>query len=249
VFGVDVTDPETPIVRGSLTLQSSSSLLSPVSLIYSGYWLVHDYSRNQIYVINIEDPDQPSVLSQWSVPNMVNGGPGIMMIEGDLLYLPCGENSTLRIYDLFDVTSVSEIGLVSTGEEAYGPAVKIGNYLYMTTSVYRGSSYMKVVDVSDLENPVILKTLAFTGYLKSQKGQLFSFAVSTPTITAYSLEDPTTPIVEESTDIPIPAPSTALGLYPLSFPSAAWVGDYLVGITYGSEAAYHAIRAFYFIVN
>lgn len=245
VFGVDVSDPAGPVVRGALTLQTASSLLSPVSLIYQGYLLVHDYSRNRIYVIAVSDPDAPTLFSQWSVPNMVNGGPGIMMREGDRLYLPCGENGTFRIYDLSDLAAVSEMGAVAMGAQSFGTAVKIGPYAYATAG-----PYLRVIDVSDPYLPVIVGTAPANGHLMVRNGRLFALGSSSPpTIYAYSLAVPTSPAAESSSTLPIPTPSTALGIYPLSYPAAAWIGDRLVGMTYGSAAAYHGLRALRFIVN
>jgi hypothetical protein len=247
VFGIDVSDPANPVMRGSLILQTESSLLSGVSRIYAGYLLVHDYSRNLIYIINISNPDAPAVYNSWSVPNMVNGGPGTMLIEGTLLYLPCGENSTFRIYNLADLSAVIEVGSVSTGAEAYGTAVKIGSYVYITASVYGGSSYMKVIDVSTPASPAVVGTMAFTGYLKGKNGKLFSFSMSS--VCAYSLADPVNPVVEASSTVAFPAPSTGLNLYPMSSPAATWIGDYLIGMTYGSTSQYDGARALHFTVN
>lgn len=245
VFGVDVSDPANPVVRGSLTLQSSSSLLTQASLVHAGYWLVHDYSRNLIYVIDISDPDAPAVHSSWGVPNMVNGGPGIMMIDGDRFYLPCGENGTLRIYDLSDLSAVYEMGAVAMGAESYGTAVKIGPYVYATAG-----PYLRIIDVSDPAHPAIVGTATPHGYLKGRNGRLFAVGLSSPpTIYAYSLTVPTAPALESSVTLPVPAPSTALYVGPLALPSATWVGDYLLGMTYGSAAAYHGLRALLFIVN
>lgn len=244
VFGVDVSDPANPLLRGALTLQAGSSLLSPVSLAYQGYLLVHDYSRNLIYIVDVSDPDIPVLFSQWGVPNMVNGGPGIMMIEGNLLYLPSGENRTLRIYDLTDLSAVFQRGWVSVPDECYGTAVKIGSRVYVTTR-----STLTVVDVSDPSVPLVVRNTTPAGYLLARNGRLFAFGVGSPTVTAYSLADPAAPVAESSSIIPVPPPSTALGIYPLIYPAAAWIGDRLVGMTYGSAAAYHGLRALRFVVN
>src|ERR1017187_9736221 len=55
IFGVDVSNPASPYVRGSLQLQTASSLVSWWSnlLVYSGYLLVQDYAQNKVYVIDI----------------------------------------------------------------------------------------------------------------------------------------------------------------------------------------------------
>ena len=245
VFGVDVSDPANPVIRGSLTLQTSSSLLWYDSLIYSGYLLVHDYSRNLIYVINISNPDAPVKFSEWAVPDMVNGGSGDMMIEGSLLYLPCGENRTFRIYNLANLAAVTQVGSVSTGAENYGTAVKIGSYVYTTTN----SPNMKVIDVSDPASPSVVGSVAFTGYLKGRNGKLFSFDYSTPTVHAYSLANPIAPVVEASSTVPAPAPSTSLNVSPMNHQAATWVGNYLIGMTYGSAPQYNGARALNFTVN
>jgi hypothetical protein len=242
VFGVDVSNPANPVIRGSLTLQAGTSLISYTSLIYGGYLLVHDYSDNLIYVIDISNPDAPVKYSQWGVPNMVNGGPGLMMIDGTFLYLPCGENQTFRIYNLANLAAVTQVGSVSTGGETYGTAVKIGSYVYLTPN---GS--MKVIDVSNPASPAVVGSVAFTGYLKGRNEKLFSF--NGATISAYSLANPIAPVVEDSSTVPPPAPSTSLNVNQMSYPAATWVGNYLVGMTHGSASQYNGARALDFTVN
>jgi len=249
VFGVDVSDPSSPVLRGTVQLQSTSSLLSRYSLIYAGYWLVHDYSRSLIYVIDISDPDAPTVFSSWSVPNMVNGGPGTMMVDGTLLYLPCGENFTLRIYDLSDLSAVTQVGSVSTGnEQLFGNAVKIGSLVYVDTNIYLGASFLTIFDVSDPTQPTIVGSGPSVGVLMGRNGKLFAFSGGN-TVSAISLLDPLQPVVENTVTIPIPAPSTSLELSPLSTPLANWVGGYLIGMTGGSASQYSGVRALNFYVN
>lgn len=251
VFGVDVSNPTNPVVRGSLTLQTNSSLLANVSLIYAGYWLVQDYSRNLIYVIDISNPDAPAKYSQWSVPSMVNGGPGPMMIEGTLLYLPCGEAKVFNIYDLADLTNVTLLGSVPTTGECHGTAVKIGSYVYLTTDY--NESNMKVIDVSNPANPTIVRNVAIVSAynFKGRNGKLFSFACdNTSTVRAYSLANPIVPVEEASSTVPAPAPSTSLGLCGMAYPQATWVGNYLIGMTNGSlSPQYDGARALDFTVN
>lgn len=248
VFGVDVSDPANPVVRGSLTLKTTTSLLSNKSVLYAGYWLVHDYSDNLIYVIDISNPDTPVKHSEWGVPNMVNGGPGTMMIDENLLYLTCGENFTLRIYNLTDLTTVTQVGFVSTApEQQFGNPVKIGSYVYVGTNIYLGASFLKVIDVSDPANPTVVGSLPPAGALRGRNGKLFSFLG--PTVSAFSLADPENPVVEASSTVPPPAPSTSLDIGRMSEPAAKWVGSYLVGMTHGSDAANNGVRALYFPVN
>ncbi len=177
VFGVDVSNPASPVVRGSLTLQAASSLLSTSSLVYSGYWLVHDYSRNLIYVLDISNPDAPAKSCQWGVPDMVNGGPGRMMVDGTLLYLPCGEDETLRIYNLANLASVVQVGSVSTVAEAYGNAVKIGSYVYVIANVWMGGSSMQIINVSNPAAPVNTGSVVVSNgaAIRARNGKLFLF--------------------------------------------------------------------------
>ena len=87
------------------------------------------------------------------------------------------------------------------------------------------------------------------GYLKSRNGKLFSFDHNTPTVRAYSLANPIAPVEEASSTVTIPEPSTSLVVYPLANPTATWEGNYLIGMTYGSEAQYNGLRALNFTVN
>jgi hypothetical protein len=252
VFGVDVSNPANPVLRGSLTLQTASSLLSNSSTIYSGYLLVHDYSRNLIYVINISNPNAPTVFGQWSVPNMVDGGPGFMLIEGTLLYLPCGETKRLNIYNLSNLAAVSLVGSVSfPQEEPYGPVVKIGSYLYLNASVYSGptfvEAYTEVINVANPASPAVVATIAPNGYFKTKNNKLFS--LNDAKIYSYSLANPAAPVIIDSSTVAKPAGTTNLYLTAMAMSSATWVGDYLIGFTWSNVTAYSGIRALYFPVN
>jgi hypothetical protein len=252
VFGVDVSDPASPVLRGSLTLQTASSLLSSSSTIYSGYLLVHDYSRNLIYVINISNPSAPTVFSQWSVPNMVDGGPGFMLIEGTTLYLPCGETKTLKIYNLSNLAAVSLVGSVSfPQEEPYGPVVKIGSYLYLNASVYSGptfiEAYTEVINVANPASPSVVGTLAPNGYFKMKNNKLFS--LNDAKIYSYSLANPAAPVITDSSTVAKPAGTADLYLTGMAMSSATWVGDYLIGYTRSDVYASSGVRAVYFPVN
>ena len=219
VFGVDVSNPASPVVRGSLTLQAASSLLSTSSLVYSGYWLVHDYSRNLIYVLDISNPDAPAQYSQWGVPVMVNGGPGRMMVDGTLLYLPCGEDETLRIYNLANLASVVQVGSVSTVAEAYGNAVKIGSYVYVIANVWGGGSSMQIIDVSNPAAPVNTGSVVVSNgaAIRARNDKLFLFEGTTPTVRVYSLANPLAPVVEASSTVSFSGPTATLGITPLSW--------------------------------
>ncbi len=254
MFGVDVSNPASPYVRGSLQLQTASSLVSWWSnlLVYSGYLLVQDYAQNKVYVIDISNPDAPKKFSEWSLPWMVDGGDAGMTIDGHYLYMPCRQAQVLNIYDLTNLAAVTLAGSVSTGsEEAWEWPAKIGSYLYLNVSTYgSGVVHMKVVDVSNPAAPTIVGTVASTGETIAKNGRLFSLGTSgsNATASAYSLANPIAPVVEASSTVPPPSPSTSLNLWLMASPQAGWVGDFLIGMTDGSSG-YSGVRAVYFPVN
>jgi Uncharacterized conserved protein len=254
MFGVDVSNPASPYVRGSLQLQTTLSLVSRWSnlLIYSGYLLVQDYAQNKVYVIDISNPDAPKKFSEWSTPWMVDGGDAGMTIDGHYLYMPCRQAFVLNIYDLSNLAAVTLAGSVSTGsEEAWEWPVKIGSYLYMNVSTYAsGVVHMKVINVSNPTTPTIVGTVASTGETITKNGRLFSLGTSgsNAIAAAYSLANPIVPAVEAVSSVPPPSPSTTLNLWQMASPQAGWVGDYLIGMTDGS-GSYSGVRAVYFPVN
>jgi hypothetical protein len=254
MFGVDVSNPASPYVRGSLQLQTTLSLVSRWSnlLIYSGYLLVQDYAQDKVYVIDISNPDAPKKFSEWSTPWMVDGGDAGMTIDGHYLYMPCRQAFVLNIYDLSNLAAVTLAGSVSTGsEEAWEWPVKIGSYLYMNVSTYSsGVVHMKVINVSNPTTPTIVGTVASTGETITKNGRLFSLGTSggNAIAAAYSLANPILPTVEAVSSVPPPSPSTTLNLWQMASPQAGWVGDYLIGMTDGS-GSYSGVRAVYFPVN
>jgi len=250
IFGVDVSNPANPVLRGTLTLQTGSSLISNCSAIYSGHLLVHDYSRNLIYVINISDPDAPTVYSQWSVPNMVNSGPGWMLVDGSLLYLPCRENRLFKIYNLNNLADVIEVGSVATANYLSGPVVKIGSYAYISVDYIGGVA----VDVSNPAAPAIAGNFNVNaGYFKAKNGKLFSiqdmYTTTSNRVYAYSLANPAAPAIEDSSSVANPAGTTAVRFMGSTVTSANWVGNYLIGYSSTDIPALSGVRALYFPVN
>jgi hypothetical protein len=257
IFGVDVSNPASPYVRGSLQLQTASSLVSWWSnlLVYSGYLLVQDYAQNKVYVIDISNPDAPTKFSEWSVPWMVDGGDAGMTINGHYLYMPCRQAQVLNIYDLTNLSAVTLAGSISTGsEEAWEWPVKIGAYLYMNVSTYgSGVVHMKVIDVSNPANPTIVGTVPSTGKTIARNGKLFTLGTSgnNALASAYSLANPIAPVVEAATTVPPPPPTQTLNLWLMASPQTGWVGNYLIGMTYDETGNYSNSRigAVYFPVN
>ena len=257
IFGVDVSNPASPYVRGSLQLQTASSLVSWWSnlLVYSGYLLVQDYAQNKVYVIDISNPDAPTKFSEWSVPWMVDGGDAGMTINGHYLYMPCRQAQVLNIYDLTNLSAVTLAGSISTGsEEAWEWPVKIGAYLYMNVSTYgSGVVHMKVIDVSNPANPTIVGTVPSTGETIARNGRLFTLGTSgnNALASAYSLANPIAPVVEAATTVPPPPPTQTLNLWLMASPQTGWVGNYLIGMTYDETGNYgdSRIGAVYFPVN
>ena len=158
---------------------------------------------------------------------------------------------SLKIYDLYDLAAVTEVGSVSTGAEQHQYAVKIGSYIYAPGIIWLHPelSSMKVIDVFDPANPILVGTIPFIGSVKRRNGKLFGFSSIGPEVYAYSLADPENPQLEASSTVPLPAPSTSLNLFYMSNPVASWVGDYLIGVTHGSAGQYNGVRALYFPVN
>jgi hypothetical protein len=112
---------------------------------------------------------------------------------------------------------------------------------------------MKVIDVSNPAAPTIVGTPASPSSLNmlARNGRLFSFGTSgsNATVSAYSLANPIAPVVEASSIVPPPAPSTILDLGNMAYWQHGWVGNYLIGVTYGSIINYYGVRALYFPVN
>ena len=90
------------------------------------------------------------------------------------------------------------------------------------------------------------RKLAEHGVCQRQKRQAVSLNGA---VYAFSLANPILPVVENSLAVPPPAPSASLDVSQLSFPAATWVGNYLIGMMYGSAASYNGARALPFTVN
>ena len=154
-------------------------------------------------------------------------------------------------YTIPNLAAVVQVGSVSTVAEAYGNAVKIGSYVYVIANVWGGGSSMQIINVSNPAAPVNTGSVVVNNgaAIGARNGKLFLFEGIAPTVRVYSLANPLAPVVEASSTVSFSGSTATLGITPLTWSSADWVGNYLVGMTYGSAAAYHGARALNFTVN
>lgn len=169
-------------------------------------------STSQFQVIDIRDPNSPSVVATYSLPGVSGSYPSGLSIYYYAGRIYIGTHRTAgNEFHIFDVTVPSQprwLGSVWLNHNIYDITVS-GSYAYLAAS--GNTSDIIVVDVSDPTHPVKVASLAFTGkeytqrvfllgtilYAGRRKGSLSSH----PELIALDIHNPRAPTIIASTSI------------------------------------------------
>ena len=138
----NIADPRAPVQCGSLqTFYLVYSMVVRDSFAYLGT------ESNALYVVDIADPTNPTLLSTFFGPWGPN--PQLhMAIDGDYLYI-AHLSSGLRILDISNPIAPAEVGVYDVPTACLGVAVREG-YAYLA----HGNGGLRIVDVHDPESPI-----------------------------------------------------------------------------------------------
>jgi len=173
---VDVSDPESPRLRGSLDDAGRDiAVAGNFAYIVGG---------NYLNIINVADPDNPVRVGQYSLPSgaMASG----VAVNGNYAYVATG-NKGLRIIDISSPNNPVQAGALSLSNWLYDVAVA-GRYAYLANT-----DALRIVDVSQPSNPTLIgacslpwgsaSAVALNGgyaYVGDQDGGLRIVRISSP---------------------------------------------------------------------
>ncbi|HSN78223.1 MAG TPA: CARDB domain-containing protein [Anaerolineae bacterium] len=152
VQSVDITDPSTPQLVGTLSLPGEANDVAMIERAGQKYALVAAGAAG-LQVIDVNDPASLQAIGSYDTPN---NAVGVAVDDGNYAYL-ADSSAGLRIVDISDpanpVAPKTGGSFYDTTGTAYGVAI-YGGYAYVAD----GSPGLVVVDVSDPVNPAYVAT-------------------------------------------------------------------------------------------
>ena len=166
---VDVTNPATPVVKGSVQTLTGNT---PTAVAASGnYAYLVSSSANNFQVINISNTAAPALVAGLGV----NANPNSVAISGNYAYITCRGANTMQVINITTPTSPSLIKTVATG--AAPNSVMIANgYAYVTNAT---DSTLQIFDLTAPANPILKSTIALPSQPYNSAAYLSSLAVLT----------------------------------------------------------------------
>jgi hypothetical protein len=145
---LDVSSPGSPQVQGNI------SLSAPRAVALSGDFAYAADGSSGLRIINISDPLSPE--ARGYVSGSLNG----IVVKGDYAY--ASASSGLQIFDVSDPDDPFWVGLHDSDGGGMHDVDIRGNTVYTTDGAYFQPNSLKLVDVSDPENPALItKALNF----------------------------------------------------------------------------------------
>jgi hypothetical protein len=177
---VDVSDPSSPSVAGTLSNGGSVKLDNPQSIALSGnYAFVASYESDAIEVINIASSTNPTHVT--SISNGDGGvllnGPQVVLVDGNYLYVASENSGALEIIDITgSVISNAEIGSVKVDN------LRVTNPAYFENSIYANNGLTVGADglfvLGDVSFGTATSTMTATNTLRFSHRALFRTSVS-----------------------------------------------------------------------
>ncbi|MDP8239588.1 MAG: choice-of-anchor D domain-containing protein, partial [Candidatus Hatepunaea meridiana] len=148
---IDISDPEHPEVAGYW--DDNPDMVEGVSV--SGNFVYLAVSQSGLYVIDVSDPANPNEIGSYDTPSFAVD----VVVSGHFAYV-ADRLSGLRVIDISDPENPDEIGFCDTPGDAQGVALS-GDFVYLADGAEHpaynrggyGASGLRVIDVSDPENP------------------------------------------------------------------------------------------------
>ncbi len=142
--------------------------------------------NDDLYVIDISDPDDPVLVTQHDVPGFACA----VDISGDHAYVGTIDFG-MNVLDISDIASPSAAGYYYYNQPIWDIKVS-GNHAYLAVG---GSNGLLVLDVSDPENPAYAGTVLTSGSAIELEidGDFMFLATQSGGVNTIDISDPTTP--------------------------------------------------------
>jgi hypothetical protein len=139
---VDVSNPQLPIPRGSLSISKGLDVIHHGSMVLIAD---EDYAGSGLKIIDVSIPDSPIQLGTYSDCSTASG----VAADGDLAFLACS-NGSMHVVSIADPAMPTQVG-VYTDPSTFMQGSSIG---YHDGVVWYGhTSGVDVIDVSDPAQP------------------------------------------------------------------------------------------------
>jgi hypothetical protein len=144
---VDITNPATPVQRGTLSLLSI-----PANIFVNGNYayVVSSDNSQELQIINISNPASPSLVGTYT-----DDAKGVYVV-GSYAYLALAGSNDLVIVNVSNPASPTYVGGIVLAGNAYEVAMQ-GSYAYVSTN--STTSELQVVNVSTPSKPSLAGTL------------------------------------------------------------------------------------------
>ncbi len=169
--------------------------------------LVYISSSDQLLILNISNPESPTVLSQTT---LTGKAPVHMALEGNVLYVPTTTGGGLNILDVSDPYHPVTIAIVPFESHSVGFKIS-GDYAYLgyvteyTSNLevdygFDSSSVLDVLDISDPSTPSLVHSLVLPTDVRDiflYGNYVVSVGVYTDEFLVIDISSPTAPVLEE----------------------------------------------------
>jgi hypothetical protein len=178
---IDASVPTSPVVRSSVNYSGGATAVA-IAVRGSTVFVVYDTS---IKIIDVSDPYRPRLLSTYSAVTKLSGA----FIQGTLLYVADRDANVVRILDIHDPTSISQVGSASVTT----PRMTIvqNSLLVVNRQVTASIDQLVFFDVSNPSTPVSLGTYNVGRAILYQpilRGRYFYQSVYDSTLARYEVD-------------------------------------------------------------
>lgn len=153
---MNITNPAMPSLVTTNNIGNGATGWAAYLQIVGNIAFIANWERGMT-AVNIANPAAPVALSSLALTNAA-----VLYIEGNYAYVGLEDDNALgglAIVNIADPTRMTLVSTLATGGAAGGVA-KVGNYVYLThRELETGFTGLKVIDVSNLSSPRVVKTL------------------------------------------------------------------------------------------
>ncbi|RLF52792.1 MAG: hypothetical protein DRN19_00345 [Thermoplasmata archaeon] len=162
---VDISDKKNPMKVAGIDVDELGGDSRGIRRLYveGNYLYTGDY-HNYLYIINISDPKNPSMIGKWQNPGGYREGPSSFAKKGNYVFVT-RYHFGFYVIDVSDPKNPVKVAEVIGDHDPNANDIRLfGDYLFVSTR-YEG---FRIYNVSDPTNPVLVtKFGGFPGYTES----------------------------------------------------------------------------------
>lgn len=189
---MNITNPATPSLVTTNNIGNSTAGWAAYLQIVGSTAFIANWERG-LTAVNITNPAAPAVLSSLALTNAA-----VLFVEGNYAYVGLEDDNALGGLAIINITnprSMTVVSTLATGGAAGGIA-KVGNYVYLShRALETGFTGLKVIDVSNVNSPRVVKTLNRTSMEEIKiVGTTAYIAAGAQGLEIFDVTDPANPV-------------------------------------------------------